>query len=157
MALALPNTGMAVAIDLGEADNIHPPNKQEVGRRLALAARAIAYGQPVVYSGPLYQSMAVEGHSIRLWFRHLGGGLVAQGGGPLRGFAIAGADRKFVWAEARIEGETVVVHSDQVPQPVAVRYAWANNPEGCNLFNQAGLPASPFRTDDWPGVTVNNR
>lgn len=156
-ALALPNTGMAVAIDVGEADNIHPPNKQEVGRRLALAARAIAYGQEVVYSGPLYQSMAVEGHSIRLWFRHLGGGLVARGGGPLRGFAIAGADRKFVWAEACIEGETVVVHSDQVPEPVAVRYAWANNPEGCNLFNQAGLPAPPFRTDNWPGITVNNR
>lgn len=157
MALALPHTGMAVAIDVGEANDIHPKNKQEVGHRLALAARAVAYGQDVVYSGPLYQSMAVEGSSIRLWFRHLGGGLATQGGEPLKGFAIAGEDKKFVWAEARIEGETVVVHSDQVPKPVAVRYAWANNPEGCNLCNRAGLPASPFRTDDWPGVTINNR
>jgi len=157
MTLQLPQTGMAVAIDIGEANDIHPKNKQDVGKRLALAALANTYGRDVVYSGPLYQSMAIEGNTVRLWFRHLGGGLVAQGGEPLKGFAIAGEDRKFVWAEAKIDGETVVVRSDQVPNPVAVRYAWADNPEGCNLYNRAGLPASPFRTDDWPGVTVNNQ
>jgi sialate O-acetylesterase len=156
MTLALPKTGMAVAIDIGEANDIHPKNKQEVGRRLALASQAIAYGQDVVYSGPLYETMAVEGDAVRLRFRHVGGGLVAQGG-PLKGFAIAGEDQKFVWADAQTDGETVVVRSDKVPKPVAVRYAWANNPEGCNLYNQAGLPASPFRTDDWPGVTVGRQ
>lgn len=153
MALSLPKTGMAVAIDIGEADDIHPKNKQEVGRRLALAALAIAYGKDVVYSGPLYESMSIEGNRIRLRFKHVDGGLVAKDGEGLKGFAIAGEDRKFVWAEARIEGDTVVVSSPQVPNPVAVRYAWADNPV-CNLYNRAGLPASPFRTDDWPGVTA---
>jgi len=148
------NTGMAVAIDIGEANDIHPRNKQDVGKRLALAALAIAYGQKVVYSGPIYRSMRIEGDKIRLFFDHVGSGLVAKGG-ELKGFAIAGEDRKFVWAKAKIEGNTVVVWSEQVPKPVAVRYAWADNPE-CNLYNKEGLPASPFRTDDWPGVTVKN-
>ena len=103
-----------------------------------------------MYSGPVYDSMAVEGSSIRLRFKHVGGGLVAKGGDPLKQFAIAGEDKKFVWADAKIDGDTVVVSSDKVPQPVAVRYAWADNPEGCNLYNKEGLPASPFRTDDWP-------
>lgn len=155
MTLSLPNTGMATTIDIGEADDIHPKNKQDVGKRLALAALNIAYDRDVVYSGPIYESMEIEEDTIRLHFKHVGGGLVAKGG-DLKGFAIAGADRKFVWADAEIDGDTVVVRSDQVKEPVAVRYAWADNPE-CNLYNEAGLPASPFRTDNWPGVTVNGR
>jgi len=154
MTLSLPKTGMAVTIDIGDPYNIHPKNKQEVGRRLALAGEALAYGRKVVYSGPLYESMSVEGPSVRLRFKHVGGGLVAKGG-PLKGFEIAGEDRKFVAAEAKISGDTVVVRSvgGRVPHPAAVRYAWADNPE-CSLYNKAGLPASPFRTDDWPGVTL---
>ena len=149
-ALGLPATGMAVAIDIGEADNIHPKNKQEVGRRLALAARAEAYGENIVYSGPLFQSMKLEPGQIRVFFRHTGPGLEARGS-SLEGFAVAGEDRKFAWADARIEGTSVVVSSPQVPNPLAVRYAWADNPS-CNLYNKEGLPASPFRTDDWPGT-----
>ncbi len=153
MALSLPNTGMAVAIDIGESFDIHPKNKQEVGRRLALAARAIAYGEKLVYSGPIYEGMAIEGNTIRLRFQHVGGGLVAQGG-PLKGFIVAGDDRKFLWADARIDGETVLVRSGHIAHPVAVRCAWWDDPHGCNLYNKEGLPASPFRTDDWPGVTA---
>ena len=156
MSLKVPNTAMAVIIDTGEADNIHPKNKQDVGRRLALAAQATVYHQNVAYSGPVYDSMAVEDNKIRLRFQHVDGGLVAKGGDQLVGFAIAGEDRKFVWARASIEGDTIVVSSDQVAKPVAVRYAWADNP-ACNLFNQADLPASPFRTDQWPGVTAEAR
>lgn len=152
MTLSLPKTGMAVAADIGDPYDIHPKNKQEVGRRLALAAEAIAYGKRVVYSGPVYQSMTTEGGRIRLKFKEVNGGLIAKGG-ALRGFEIAGEDRKFVPAEARIEGNTVVVQSARVSKPVAVRYAWEDNPE-CSLYNKAGLPASPFRTDDWPGVTM---
>ncbi|MDY0354274.1 MAG: sialate O-acetylesterase [Sedimentisphaerales bacterium] len=156
MTLTLPKTGMAVIIDIGEANDIHPRNKQDVGDRLALWALARTYFKDVVYSGPLYSFMNVRGSEIVLHFEHVDGGLVAKGGEPLKGFAIAGADRKFVWAEAQIEGETVVVRSDKVAEPVAVRYAWADNPV-CNLYNAAGLPASPFRTDGWPGITVNNK
>jgi sialate O-acetylesterase len=156
MTLSLPKTGMAVAIDIGDANDIHPRNKQDVGKRLALNALAIAYGKKVVYSGPIYERMKREGNAIRLYFKHVDGGLTTLNGEPLKGFAIAGADRKFVWAEARIDGNTVVVSSPQVPEPVAVRYAWADNPV-CNLYNRAGLPASPFRTDDWPGVTQQRK
>lgn len=156
LTLAVPNTGMATIIDIGEADDIHPKNKQDVGRRLALWALAKTYGKDLVYSGPLYKSMEIKGNRIVLHFDHVGGGLVAGGGEPLKGFAIAGADRKFVWADARIEDDTVIVSSDQVAEPAAVRYAWADNPI-CNLTNKAGLPASPFRTDQWPGVTVDAR
>ncbi len=156
LTLALPNTGMAVIIDIGEANDIHPKNKQDVGKRLAFWALAKTYGSKLVYSGPLYKSMQVEGNRVTLHFDHVGGGLVAGGGEPLKGFAIAGADRKFVWADAKIDGDTVVVSSDQVAEPAAVRYAWADNPV-CNLFNKDKLPASPFRTDDWPGVTVENK
>jgi len=156
MTLKSPSTAMAVIIDIGEADNIHPRNKQDVGGRLALAAQAIVYHQNVAYSGPIYDSMAVEGNKIRLRFQHVDGGLVAKGGNELVGFAIAGEDRKFAWAKASIEGDTVVVSSDQVSKPVAVRYAWADNP-ACNLYNQANLPASPFRTDQWPGITAEAR
>jgi sialate O-acetylesterase len=145
----LPNCGVAVTIDLGEAHNIHPVRKPEVGHRLALIALNRAYGIKQEDSGPIYNNMTVEGGQVRLTFQHLGGGLVAQGGPPLKEFAIAGADRKFVWADARIDGDTVVVSSASVPNPVAVRYAWADNPAGCNLYNAAGLPASPFRTDNW--------
>jgi len=129
--------------------NIHPLSKEEVGRRLSLVALTKTYGRPIEYSGPLYERMEIKGNTIRLRFTQIGSGLVAKGGEPLKRFAIPGADRKFVWGEARIDGKTVVVSSPTVPNPVAVRYAWDINPEGCNLFNAAGLPASPFRTDDW--------
>ena len=149
--LSLPKTGMAVAIDIGDGSDIHPKNKQEVGHRLALAAQAIAYGRDVIYSGPIYESMSIEGGKIRLRFKHVYGGLMAKGGEPsaLGGFQIAGNDHKFVSGQARIDGDCVVVRSEEVAQPLAVRYAWGMNPE-CNLYNRAGLPASPFRTDDWP-------
>ena len=147
-ALRLRNVGLAVTIDIGEARDIHPKNKQDVGRRLALAALALAYGRDLEYSGPIYKKMQVEGNKIRLFFDHVDGGLVARGGGKLKGFAVAGKDRKFFWADAEIDGRTVVVSSPEVPEPAAVRYAWANNPV-CNLYNEVGLPASPFRTDDW--------
>ena len=145
LSLALPNTGMAVTIDIGDANDIHPKNKQEVGRRLALAARHLVTQEDLVYSGPLYTAMQIEGDRIRLYFDHTAEGLVARGG-PLTGFAIAGADGHFVWAQAYIEKDTVVVHAPGVSKPTAVRYAWADNPF-CNFFNSAGLPASPFRTD----------
>ena len=147
----LPATGLAVTIDVGDPKDVHPHRKAEVGQRLALWALGAAYKQPIVYSGPLYQSMAVEGSKIRVRFSHTGSGLEAKGG-ALRGFAVAGADRKFHWASAVIDGDWVLVSSPEVAAPVAVRYAWADSPE-CNLFNVEGLPASPFRTDDWPGIT----
>jgi sialate O-acetylesterase len=146
--LALAGTGMAVTLDIGDANNIHPKNKQEVGRRLALWALGTAYGRKIVFSGPLYRTMRKQADRIVLEFDHVGDGLLATGDGPLVGFAIAGADRKFVRADAQIDGATVVVSSPEVPQPAAVRYAWAANPQA-NLANRAGLPASPFRTDDW--------
>ncbi len=146
--LAVPRTGMAVTIDVGNPIDIHPTNKQDVGKRLALAARKVAYNQDICFSGPVYEAMAIQGDSIRLSFKHVCKGLVAKEG-ALKQFAIAGPDKEFHWAEARIEGRSVVVRSDRVPQPVAVRYAWGKYPEGCNLFNSAGLPATPFRTDDW--------
>jgi sialate O-acetylesterase len=147
--LSVTNTGMAVAIDVGGL-NIHPRNKQDVGRRLAAWALHFVYGKAdVVPSGPLFEKMTVEGDKARLSFRHVGGGLVSKGEGEIKGFAVAGADRKFAWASARIDGDTVVVSSPEVKAPVAVRYGWADNPE-VSLSNRAGLPASPFRTDDWP-------
>ena len=154
MALKLKNTGVALAIDIGEEKDIHPRNKQEVGRRLALNALAKDYDKNVVFSGPMYKSVRVKGNEAVIKFSHTENGLVARGGDALKGFAIAGADKKFVWADAKIVGNTVVVSSPKVDKPVAVRYAWANNPV-CNLYNGAGLPASPFRTDTWPGITVN--
>ena len=155
-ALNEPKTGMAVAMDIGEAANIHPKNKLDVGRRLALAARKIAYQDTAAgeCSGPVYKAMSVESDRVRLLFDYVAEGLAAKNG-ALRQFAIAGADKKFVWANAHIEQNTVVVWSPEVPKPVAVRYAWADNPEGCNLYNSAGLPAPPFRTDQWPGLTFN--
>ncbi len=155
-AKKLPNCGLALAIDIGEAKNIHPKNKQDVGRRLALAARKIAYGQDIVYAGPEYESMKIDDNKIIVKFKNAGSGLIAKDG-PLKQFAIAGKDRIFKWANAEIKGNSVVVWSDKVKVPVAVRYAWANNPAGCNLYNKEGLPANPFRTDDWPGITANKR
>lgn len=140
-ALELRNTAMAVTIDIGNPDNVHPTDKLDVGLRLARAARALSYGEKIEYSGPLYRQATTEGNMLRVWFDHAEG-LTAKGG-PLTGFEVAGRDGKFVPAAARIEGETVVVMSPAVPEPVTVRYGWANSPE-CNLFNGAGLPASPF-------------
>lgn len=154
-AARFKNVGLAIAIDIGDADDIHPKNKQDVGKRLALQARRLAYGQTLAYSGPVYRSMKVVGNTIELSFDCAFNGLVARGD-RLKGFAIAGADRKFVWADARIEGDRIVVSSPQVAKPVAVRYAWAANPD-CNLYNGAGLPAVPFRTDQWPGLTAKSR
>jgi sialate O-acetylesterase len=147
--LAIPNTGMAVAIDLGEWNDIHPLNKEDVGKRLALAAQKVAYGdEEVVYSGPIYQSMRVKASKIIITFTNIGSGLIAKGGGELKHFAIAGTDKKFIWAKAEIKGDKVIVWNDDITNPVAVRYAWADNPEGANLYNREGLPASPFRTDE---------
>lgn len=146
------NTGIAVTIDIGDAKDIHPKNKQEVGRRLALQAFNKTYGMPVECSGPVYEGYEVSGNVIRIRFSSVGKGLVAKGG-KLEGFAVAGADRKFYWADAKIAGDCIELTCKDVERPIAVRYAWANNPVG-NLFNAAGLPASPFRTDDWPGLTV---
>lgn len=150
-ALALPKTAQAVIIDIGDSDDIHPRNKQEVGRRLALAARRVAYGEEIVFSGPVYRSHVVQDGRVIIDFDHVGGGLTAKGNaeGILDEFAVAGADRRFVWAEAIIEDNHVVLWSDEVKEPVAVRYAWADNPDGANLYNLEGLPASPFRTDSW--------
>jgi len=148
----VPNTGLAVTIDVGDPKDLHPHRKLEVGQRLALWALGTTYKQPGEYSGPLYESMQIADGKVRMHFTHVGSGLEQRGDAELRGFAIAGADRKFHWAEARIEDETVVVSSRDVPNPVAARYAWGDSPR-CNLFNKDGLPASPFRTDNWTGIT----
>jgi sialate O-acetylesterase len=152
--LSVLNTAQAVIIDIGEADDIHPKNKQDVGLRLSLAARHVAYGEEIVYSGPTYRAHQVSGGRVTIQFDHLGQGLVGRSedgslrsGVPLGGFAVAGSDGRFHWADAHIEGRTVVVSSPAVPSPVAVRYAWGDNPDQANLYNAEGLPASPFRTD----------
>jgi len=150
-AKTLKHTGMAVITDVGDERDIHPKWKEPVGARLALAARGIAYGEPIVHSGPVFDSMKVEGNKAILSFKHVGDGLVAKGG-PLTGFTIAGEDRKFHNAEAEIVEDKVVVSCPRVDKPVAVRFGWANYPV-VNLWNKNGLPASPFRTDDWPGLT----
>jgi sialate O-acetylesterase len=154
-ARTVKRSGLAVAIDIGDAADIHPKNKAEVGRRLALCALANTYQKPIEWSGPWYKGMKRSGNKIRLSFDHVDGGLAARGG-DLQGFAIAAEDRNFVWAHAAIEGKTVIVSSPEVPHPVAVRYGWDINPV-CNLYNQAGLPAVPFRTDDWPLVTRDRK
>ncbi|AZT89381.1 sialate O-acetylesterase [Caldicellulosiruptor changbaiensis] len=147
--LFLDNVGMAVAIDLGEWNDLHPSNKKDVGERLALLAQKVAYGEKdLVASGPLYKSMKIEGNKAVLEFSEVGSGLVAKGGDMLKHFAIAGKDKKFVWANAAVEGDKVVVWHDSIQNPVYVRYAWADNPEGANLYNKEGLPASPFTTED---------
>ena len=152
-ALTVPQTAIAVTVDTefepGDPDTGHPKHKQHVGERLALAARVVAYHEKIPYRGPIYQSMKIEGDRIRLKFKHVNGELVAKGE-TLKWFTIAGADRKFVWADAVIDGETVLVSSPLISKPAAVRYAWDIDPSGCNLYNNVGLPASPFRTDEWP-------
>jgi sialate O-acetylesterase len=154
----LENCGLAVAIDIGEAKDIHPRNKQDVGKRLALAACKTAYKQDLVYSGPQFKNMTIEGNRIRLSWSSVGSGLTVKDKyGYLKGFTIAGADQKFYWAQAKIDGESVLVWSDQVSAPVAVRYAWGDNPDDANLSNKEGLPASPFRTDQWPGITFGKK
>lgn len=153
--LALPNTGMAVTTDIGDARDIHPTNKLDVGLRLALAAKAIVYRQSLVYEGPVYQSMQVKGNEIHIQFKNAGDGLriktdtIMSHAPSLSGFGIAGADGKFVWANAAIEGNKIIVYNGQIKDPVSVRYNWADNPPG-NLINNIGLPAAPFRTDNWP-------
>ena len=158
--LEIPNTGMAVIVDIGEARDIHPKNKQDVGKRLARWALAKDYKKDIVYSGPIYKSHKVEGNKIRVEFDHVGSGLMAgvkdglnptqpDSTGKVKRVAIAGADKKFYWAEVQIDGNSLIVSSPNVPSPVAVRYAYSMNPEGCNLYNKEGLPASPFRTDNW--------
>jgi sialate O-acetylesterase len=147
-ALSVPNTAMAVAIDAGEWNDLHPLDKKDVGERLALGAEKLAYGDTsVVASGPIFQAARVDGDRIILSFTGIGSGLMVKGGGELQQFAIAGEDKKFVWADARIDDGRVIVSSPDVAQPMYVRYAWADNPEGANLYNKEGLPASPFRTD----------
>lgn len=145
-SLSVPNTGMAISIDLGEWNELHPDNKKDVGERLALIAEKLAYGENIVYSGPLFQSATIDGSRIIISFTNVGGGLVARDGEELREFAIAGTDKKFVWAKAKIEGNKIVLSSDEVANPIYARYAWADNPD-VNLYNKEGLPASPFRTD----------
>lgn len=178
LALKLPETGQAVLIDLGEGEAIHPVRKKEVGERLAQIALAETYGKAVPFSGPVLKSFTVEANKIRLRFDHTDGGLVARPlpenhdlfimdgrkaplirnapGGELEGFAICGKEGKWFWAQAEIDGNDVLIWSDQVPGPVAVRYAWADNPTA-NLYNGAGLPASPFRTDDFPLKTQQRK
>ncbi len=178
MTLTVPNTGEAILIDIGEAGDIHPRNKKTAGERLAALALAKTYGRKVPFAGPAYQSMTVDGSRIRLQFGSVGDGLVAapvpttfvlssqanenrpltrnSPGSELEGFAICGADRRWVWANARIDGGTVLVESPQVARPVAVRYGWAENPT-CNLYNRAGFPAGPFRTDDFPVPTASKK
>ncbi len=154
-AKTVRNTGLAVTIDVGDSKNLHPPRKAEIGGRLALWALGTTYGREIVYSGPIYESMKIAGNEVHIRFRFVGDGLEARGE-ALKGFSIAGADRKFHWADARVEGNEVVVSGKEVSSPVAVRYAWAGSPEG-NLYNKNGLPASPFRTDDWPGASAGKR
>jgi sialate O-acetylesterase len=178
MTLNLPKTGQAVLIDIGESGDIHPRNKKDVGERLALIALAKDYGKSISYSGPVYESVTIANGKAVVNFKHADGGLVAKPlpetsvvksvtnesaplvrnspGSQLEGFAICGEDKKWFWADAQIDGDTVVVSSDKVPTPVAVRYAWSENPT-CNLYNGASLPASPFRTDDFPPVTLSGK
>ena len=144
--LRYPNTGMAVTIDIGDANDIHPRNKLDVGKRLALLARKIAYNENIVASGPLYKSFVTDGNRIRISFTSTGTGLEARNGSRLKGFSVAGNDNKFYWADASIDGNEVIVSSPHVSEPKAVRYSWADNPDG-NLYNKEGLPASPFRSD----------
>lgn len=156
MTLSVPHTAMAVTLDIGEADNIHPANKQDVGYRLALTAMAKVYGWDVEYSGPMLRSVKKMDGRIQLTMDHAVDGLSTSDGQPPRGFEIASADGPYVWAQARIEGNTVTVWSDQVSEPATVRYGWSDNPDA-TLINSVNLPASPFRTDDRPGLTHDSR
>ncbi len=156
-AKSVPNSAVACAIDIGDAKDIHPKNKQEVGRRLALLALDQCYGKSLVDKGPEFDSLSIEGIKARVKFKNVGGGLVSKDSLPLAQFSIAGADKKFVWADAEIDGDSVIVSSPEVISLVAVRYAWAENPESANLANKEGLPAYPFRTDDLQGCTFDKK
>jgi len=156
MTMSVPNTGMAVAIDIGDANDTHAKNKQDVGKRLARWALAKTYDKNLVCSGPIYKSMEINANKIVLAFDYVGGGLVARGAEELKGFVISGADCKFVRADAAIDGDTIVVSSQQTAEPVAVRYGWKDYP-ACNLYNKEGLPASPFRTDNWCGIDISQK
>ena len=152
--LSLKNTGMALAVDIGEANDIHPRNKQDVGKRLSLAALKIAYNKEVIYSGPQYKSMKIDDNKAIISFHHIGSGLTTKNDdNEVKEFEIAGKDQKFYKASAKIDGDNIVVWSNEIKKPVAVRFAWANNPSKFNLYNKEGLPAIPFRTDTWIGVT----
>jgi sialate O-acetylesterase len=158
LALSVPQTGMAVAIDIGDAEDIHPRNKQDVGYRLSLAARKIAYNETIVFSGPVFRTCRTDGNKMVIGFENTGSGLVARDKyGYLKGFAIAGSDQQFKWARAFVQGDNVVVFSPEVEKPIAVRYAWADNPDDANLYNKEGLPAIPFRTDTWKGITQKSK
>jgi sialate O-acetylesterase len=146
--LSVSNTAMAVAIDLGDWNELHPDRKKEIGERLALAAMKLSYGEKnIVYSGPLYQTAKIDGNKIIIDFSSVGSGLITNDGEEPAEFAIAGADKKFIWAKAKIEGDHVVVWNENISDPMYVRYAWADCPVNPNLYNKEGLPASPFRTD----------
>ena len=138
---------MAVAIDLGEWNDVHPDRKKEIGDRLALAAERIAYGDTVVYAGPVFTTAVIDGDKMILSFDHTGGGLITNDGEAPRAFAIAGADKKFVWAKTKIAGDKIIAWSDEIKEPKFIRYSWADNPVDPNLYNKEGLPASPFRSD----------
>ena len=156
--LSLPNTGMAVTMDIGESKDIHPRNKQDVGARLAAIALNNIYGVKMEFSGPMYQSFTTDGNKVTLSFTHVGNGLVVKDKyGYLKGFEIAGADKKFYYGKADVKNNQVIVYSDSVPNPVAVRYGWADDMPEVNLYNKDGFPASPFRTDTWKGVTEETR
>ena len=156
MTLSVPNTGMAVTTDIGESNDIHPKNKQDVGKRLAAIALHDIYKKEIVFSGPMYQSMKLESNKAKIYFTNTGSGLIAKNG-ELKGFEIAGADKQFYLAKAEIEGDHVVVYSDSVKNPVAVRFGWMDDAGADNLFNKEGFPASPFRTDDWKGITEEQK
>ncbi len=158
LTLSLPNTGMAVTTDIGNPTDIHPRNKQDVGKRLAAVALNKVYQQNNVYSGPMYKSMKVEGNTVRLSFNETGSGLMAKDKyGYVKGFEVAGADKKFKCAKAWIDGNDIVVSAEGISSPASVRYAWADNPEDANLYNKEGFPASPFRTDTWKGITEGSK
>jgi len=143
-ALSIPNTAMVVNIDLGEWNDIHPDDKKSVGERMALAGLKLAYNEDLVYSGPIYKSHEIDGNKITISFNHVGSALMSKDGEPLSEFAIAGDDKEFVWAQAKIDGDKLIVWSDEVENPKYIRYAWANNPYNPNFYNKEGLPASPF-------------
>ena len=158
MTLSLTHTGMAVTTDIGNPADIHPKNKQDVGKRLAAIALHDVYQQAGESTGPIYQSMKVDGNKVILTFTHTGSGLLVKDKyGYLKGFEIAGADKHFQYAKAIVEGDKIIVHAEGVTTPVAVRYNWADDASEGNLFNKELFPAAPFRTDDWEGVTVKNK
>lgn len=158
MTLSLPNTGQAVIIEKGEANDIHPRDKWTVANRLYRAAEKVAYGKDVVYSGPMFKAMKQEGNSLRVSFDHVGSGLMVRDKyGYVKGFAVAGSDRKFHWVIGRQDGNDILLDVSAINNPVAIRYGWADNPDDVNVYNNEGLPLDPFRTDDWPGITYGKK